>query len=72
MKAPQSPCMRCGERVQGCHGRCERYGAFQTAVKEYHAEKRKVYADNECARYMITAARKYKDIRLKETLRRGK
>ena len=37
-----APCMGCGEREVGCHGRCERYRAFeQERQAEYEARLKK-------------------------------
>lgn len=28
-KVDMEPCKGCGDRAEGCHGRCERYAAFK-------------------------------------------
>lgn len=36
MEKPESPCARCTERTLRCHGRCERYMAFQQQNRAYN------------------------------------
>lgn len=38
-----SPCMDCPDRVVGCHGRCERYKAFQAEREKEYARRHDQY-----------------------------
>ena len=41
MARPKQPCSRdCPSREIGCHGRCERYLAYEAEKKAFYAEKR--------------------------------
>lgn len=37
----ESPCMECADRETGCHGRCERYRAYQEIRTDALKQKRK-------------------------------
>ena len=38
MKRPESPCLDCEDRREGCHAVCERYKDYTEELAEYNAE----------------------------------
>lgn len=40
VKNTQGPCRNCADRHVGCHGRCEKYKAWQAEHEEYLEAKR--------------------------------
>lgn len=46
----QVPCFGCGERAVGCHGRCERYKAWQE-FKEVERAARREHNEKNTALY---------------------
>ena len=57
----KAPCKDCDERYAGCHAKCERYKAFDTANKERLDKKRRTLdAENDITAYSIDAQRNMK------------
>lgn len=57
----KAPCKDCDERYAGCHSKCERYKAFDTANKERLDKKRRILdAENDFTAYSIDAQRNMK------------
>ena len=56
-----SPCRKCGDRHIGCHGGCERYSDYRTALD---AEKEAAFVANidghRANYYEIEAAKRYR------------
>ena len=55
-KELEVPCYQCKERYVGCHGKCERYAAFNVKNIE---RREKIFQDKETSEALIENVRKW-------------